>query len=197
MQRAAVGSAPKTQWAKADGFSLVEVMVATLLLATAVVSLAQLFGLATRSNIDSRNATYMVVLAGQKLEELRALTWGFDTQGVPVSDTTTDTSVLPETTGGGSGLSPSPGNTLLQNTAGYVDHIDQIGARLGGGTTPPPGTIYTRRWAIQPLPADPENTLVIQVLVTRSQDRRADDDEAARRVSDQARLITVRTRKGR
>jgi hypothetical protein len=156
-------------------------MVATLLLVTAVVSLAQLFGLATRSNIDSRYATYTAVLAVQKIEELRALTWGFDAQGLPVSDT---------------GLSSSTANALWENTAGYVDHIDQFGARLGEGTTPPPGTIYTRRWSIQPLPSDPANTLVIQVSVTRSQDRRR-QAEAAGRTSDQARLVTVKTRKRR
>jgi type II secretory pathway pseudopilin PulG len=179
------------------GFSLVEVMVATLLLATAVVSLAELFGVATRSNIDSRFATYAAVLAAQKLEELRALTWGFDGQGVPVSDTTTNTSVLPETTVGGAGLSPSPANALREDIAGYVDYIDQFGTRLWGGTTPPPGTIYTRRWAVQTLPADPGDTLVIQVLVTRFRNRGPAGDGAAGRLPGEARLITVKTRKRR
>src|SRR5678815_3685598 len=77
------------------GFSLAEVMVATALLATAVVTLAQLFGIATRSNLSSRNTTYATVLAEQKMEELRGLTWGFDAQGLPITDNTTDTSVSP------------------------------------------------------------------------------------------------------
>jgi len=81
----------------AAGFSLVEVLIATMLLATALVMLAQLFALSTQSNIGARNTTYTAVLAQQKLEELRALTWGFDTQGLPISDTSTNTAVSPET----------------------------------------------------------------------------------------------------
>ena len=57
-------------------------MVATGLLATAIVTLAQLFALSTQTNMASRNTTYASVLAEQKIEELRALAWGFDTQGL-------------------------------------------------------------------------------------------------------------------
>ena len=52
------------------GFSLAETMIALGLLATALVTLAQLFGLSTRSNIGARNTTYAAVLAEQKIEEL-------------------------------------------------------------------------------------------------------------------------------
>lgn len=169
-------------------------MIATALLATVVVSLAQLFGVAIRSNIGARNTTYAAVLASQKLEELRALTWGFDAAGVPVSDTATDTSVSPETAGG-TGLSPSPAGALQENTAGYVDHVDRFGRKLGGGTIPPENAVYTRRWTVQPLPANPDNTLVIQVLVTRRRDRGAANEGAVRRLPEEARFVTVKTRK--
>ena len=110
------------------GFSLLEVMVATAMLATALVSLAQLFALSTRSNIGSRNMTYAAVLAQQKIEELRSLAWGFDQVGLPISDFSTDTTVTPEQPLGGTGLSPGPGlggnGTLQANTPGYVDYID-------------------------------------------------------------------------
>ena len=43
-------------------------MIATGLLATAVVTLAQLFALSTQTNISSRSTTYASVLAEQKLE---------------------------------------------------------------------------------------------------------------------------------
>ena len=56
----------------ASGFSLVEVLVATALLATAVASLASLFALATRANLDAGDVTWATVLAAQKIEELRA-----------------------------------------------------------------------------------------------------------------------------
>ncbi len=56
----------------ASGFSLVEVLIATGLLITAVASLAQLFAVATRANFDAGATTWATVLAAQRIEELRA-----------------------------------------------------------------------------------------------------------------------------
>lgn len=170
-------------------------MVATGLLAASLVTLAQLFGLATRSNIAARNTTYAAVLAQQKVEELRALTWGFDTQGLPISDTTSNTTVSPEQPNGGTGLSPSPSNALRENTSGWVDYVDRFGNKLGGGANAPQDAAYTRRWSIEPLPTNPNNTLIIQVLVTRNRNRGAADEGAVARLPEEARLITVKTRK--
>ena len=170
-------------------------MVATGLLAASLVTLAQLFGLATRSNISSRSTTYAAILAQQKVEELRGLTWGFDLQGLPISDTTSNTAVSPETSNGGTGLSPSPGTALNENTDGFVDHVDQFGKKLGGGVNKPVGAIYTRRWSIQPLPTNPNNTLIIQVLVTRNTARGDADEGSVARLPEEARLVTVKTRK--
>lgn len=178
------------------GFSLLEVMIATSIMTVGVLGLAQLFALSTTSNSSARGTTYASVLAGQKLEELRGLTWGFDTEGIPMSDTATNTAVSPETGTGGTGLSPSPSTALQENTAGYVDYVDQFGNKVGtGGTTPPAGAVYTRRWSIEPLPTNPNNTLVIQVLVTRLRNRGTADQGDVRRLPDEARVITVKTRK--
>ena len=177
------------------GFTLIEVMIAMLLMATALVSLAQLFGLSTRNNIGARTTTYAAVLAQQKLEELRALTWGFDSEGLPISDITMNTAVSPETTTGGTGLAPSPAGSLGANTNGYVDYIDQFGNKLGGGTTPPANTVYVRRWSVEPLPSNPNNTVILQVLVFRNRDRGAADQGAGTVLPDEARLVTVKTRK--
>ena len=179
----------------ASGFSLVETLVAVSLMATAIVTLAQLFALSTRTNISSHNTTYAAVLAEQKLEELRALSWGFDTQGLPMSDSTTDTSVTPESSTGGTGLSPSPTTALSENTAGYVDYVGAFGNKLGGGGSLPENALYTRRWSITPLPTNPNNTLVIQVLVTRLFDRGQADQGNVGRLPEEARMIAVRTRK--
>jgi type II secretory pathway pseudopilin PulG len=54
-----------------SGFSLVESVVACALLTVGVLSLAQLFAMAVSMNISSRHATLAIVLASQKLEELR------------------------------------------------------------------------------------------------------------------------------
>jgi type II secretory pathway pseudopilin PulG len=178
-----------------SGFSLVEVMIATGLMATAVVTLAQLFALSTQTNVSSRSTTYASVLAEQKLEELRALSWGFDTQGLPLSDTTTNTAVSPQAPTGGKGLSPSSSSSLQSNTTGFVDYVDTFGNKLGTGENPPDNTAYIRRWSITPLPTNPNNTLVIQVLVTRHKSRGAADTGSVGRLPDEARMITVRTRK--
>jgi type II secretory pathway pseudopilin PulG len=144
------------------GFSLLEALIATSILAVSLVSLGELFGLAIRSNIAARRTTMATVLARQTLEELRAVPW-------------------PE-------LHQSPANALQENTPGFVDHIDQFGAIRGSGAEPPADGVYTRRWAIEPLPSTPD-TVVIQVRVTRTA------VIGAARVPEEARLITARTRK--
>jgi prepilin-type N-terminal cleavage/methylation domain-containing protein len=180
------------------GFSLVEVMVATMILALALVNLAQLFGVSTRANVNSRGTTYAAVLAEQKLEELRALTWGFDDAGLPLTDSTTNTAVSPETPNGGTGLEPSPVNSLQENTPGYVDYIDGWGNKVGAGEKDPPNeAVYMRRWSITPLPTNPNNTLILQVLVTRNRVRGEADNGAVSRLPDEARITTVKTRKAR
>lgn len=178
-----------------SGFSLAETLVATALLATALVALAELFGIATRSNAIAKNGGMTMILAEQKMEQLKGLTWGFDVAGLPVSDITSDTSVVPMTAGGGTGLSPSPSSALRANTAGYVDYIDATGRSLGGGSSAPIGTAYIRRWSIEPLPTNPNNTLILQVLVTRRLDRGTANLGSVQRLPEEARLIAVKTRK--
>lgn len=178
-----------------SGFSLIEVLLAAGLLVTALVALAQLFIEATRANVGARHTTYATVLADRKLEELRALTWSVDPQGVPVSDTSTNTAVSPETAVGGTGLGASPPDVLLVNTPGYVDHVDRMGRKTGAGAAvAPTDAVYTRRWSITPLPGDPDNSLVIQVSVMRAH-RAAATGGVGVRGPEEARVITVRTRK--
>jgi prepilin-type N-terminal cleavage/methylation domain-containing protein len=176
------------------GFSLIEVVVATGIMATALVMLAQLFGLSTRSNIGARNTTYAAVLAQQKVEELRALTWGFDPLGLPMSDTTTNTAVYPETQDG-KGLQPSPATALNEDTDGYVDYVDAYGNKMNRGDRNNKSGIYTRRWSITPLPTNPNDTIIIQVLVTRAANRGSANDGNVARLPEEARLVTVKTRK--
>jgi len=150
------------------GFTIIEVLVSVTLLSLVSLGVAQLFALSTKANMSAKGTTSTALLAVQKMEQLRALTWGFDLSssnlGLPATDTTTDLS-YPTPTGGGSGLNPSPGNTLTENVQGYVDYLDQHGTWLGNGA-PPANARFIRRWAITPLPANPNNTLVFQVRVT-------------------------------
>jgi hypothetical protein len=165
-------------------------------MSVALTSLAQLFLISTRANQNARFTTFASVLAQQKMEQLRGLTWGFDTLGLPLSDTTSNLTVVPELPTGGPGLTPSPDRTLGRNVDGYCDFLDERGLSLGGGTNPTPNTVYIRRWSIEPLPTNPNNTLILQVLVTRWRSRgAADAATAVGRLPDEARIISVKTRK--
>ncbi len=192
----------KSRFNDASGFTLTEVLVACVILITGVVALAQLFVISTQANRAARSSTATMVLAQQKMEQLKGLTWGFDTLGLPLSDMTTDISTIPFGTGG-TGLSPSPAGTLAQNTAGFVDYLDQYGNWIGNGSSPVRGTVYIRRWSIEPLPTNPNNTLILQVLVTRYRDRAAagaggvtgSEQANVARLPEEARLVSVKTRK--
>jgi type II secretion system protein I len=58
--------------ARDDGFSLVEIVVATAILAVALVAVVELFVAATRANGAARDATRATLLALDKVEQLRA-----------------------------------------------------------------------------------------------------------------------------
>jgi prepilin-type N-terminal cleavage/methylation domain-containing protein len=180
------------------GFSLVEVLVAMGLLTVVSLGVAQLFALSTRANVIAKGQTSTTAMAQQKLEQLRGLTWGFDLAGLglPLSDTTTNVSVDPPAHNG-SGLNPSPTDSLEQNTVGFVDFLDGAGTWVGTGSNPPASAVYIRRWSIQPLPTNPNNTLVIQVLVTPvvSEATRTESAFTRTRMAGDALLVTVRTRK--
>jgi prepilin-type N-terminal cleavage/methylation domain-containing protein len=192
----------KSRSTDASGFSLVEVIVATLVLSVGLMAVAQLFAVSTKANTSARANTFTVILAEQKMEQLRSLTWGFDTLNLPISDFTTDTTNVgalagcaTSGSGAGTGLSPSPAGTLTQNTDGWVDYLDPNGCELGGGGTAPDGTTYIRRWSVEPLPTNPNNTLVLQVLVTKRTNRGDADAGNVARLPEEARIMSVKTRK--
>jgi len=153
------------------GFSLLEVLVATAIMVVAAAGLAQSFAIASRANRSARATTMAALLAQQKMEQLRGLAWSVDPFGVPLGD---------------AALGASPPGSLDANTAGYCDFVDASGNALGGGTTPPSGAIYVRRWSIDPLPANP-GTLVLNVSVARLPGGAAQPDDV--------RIATIRTRK--
>lgn len=194
-------SSPLRSASEACGTGLTEVLCAAAVLVTAVAGLAPLFLTAVRGTIDARSQTTATVLALQRLEQLRGLTWGFDQHapGVRVSDTTTDLS-QDNPANGGRGLSQSPADALRINTAGYVDYLDQFGRWVGSGVSPPPSACWVRRWSIEPLAPNPEDLLVLQVLVvparsTGSGQERSDSNSSWLR--DGARLVTIRARMAR
>ncbi len=120
------------------GFSLLETTIALALVAIALCSLVQLVVVSTNSNAEARRLSLASILARQKVEELRAL---------------------------GPDLSPQPAASLDANTAGLCDFLNEYGRSLGTGQAAPPGTMYVRRWSIVPLPDDPADSMVLQVVV--------------------------------
>lgn len=167
--------------ASAAGSTLVEALVAMLILTTGLLAMAELVRLAVASNGRARHGSVAAILATQKIEELRSLAWEFDVSGVVVSDP---------------GLRTSPWS-LQQNTSGFVDHVDGHGAVVGNGEQAPASTVYTRRWSIEPLPPAGEDLVLIQVLVTGTQSRSHTDRGSVSRLPGDARLATIKARKVR
>jgi hypothetical protein len=167
------------------GSSLVEVLIAALIMVTGVVTMVRLIAIAVERNVDARSRTMATILATQKIEQLRALVWTIDPSGAEVEDTSTDTSTVPESSGG-TGLQVSPSGALSVNTPGFVDHLDATGAIVGRGAQPPPLATYTRRWSIAPAVVD--GALVLQVRVVR---KNARDDRSGRDIK----IVTVKARK--
>ena len=129
------------------------------------------------------------MLAAQKMEQLRSLRWtrtrtGTPAVSVPASDLSTDLSSDPPTSAG-RGLSPSPAGTLDSNVPPYVDYLDAAGVWVGRGASPPGTAVYVRRWAVQPLESDPDDILLLQVIVTTT----------AAANTHESRLVSVLTRR--
>jgi len=139
------------------GFALIEAVVAAGIVAGAFAALAQMFAISIAHNTSARNGSVAMMLAGQKMEELRALTWGVEL---------------------------SPGGTLDRDVSGYVDYLDHEGNILAASSTMPAPTVFIRRWSVDALPASPD-ALMVQVLVTRATNRAggAGDGDAARLVT--------------
>ena len=193
----------ESHWSSEQGFGLVETLISVGILTAVSISVAQLFAVAALANRNAEAMTSAAMLSTQKMEQLRSLTWGFERLpggdlGLPTSDTTTDLSVEPSATGG-PGLSPSPDGTLEYDTPYYVDYLDAHGQWMGTGGAPTPGTVYIRRWAVDPLPSNPGDTLVLRVLTTtlKQELQRASRGAGGprERLPADAWLVSVKTRK--
>lgn len=123
-------------------------------MATALTTLAGLFALSIELNLASRHRTHAVILAQQKIEELRAASWESLSTALPASG---------------------------------VEYVDLTGQVVGVGTDPSGRGVYSRRWSIVPLPADPASAVIIQVEAARK-------NTGASRF-DRSHIVTVRARR--
>src|SRR5687768_12279439 len=106
------------------GFTLIEVLIASMLAAAIATGVAHLIAIGINANRAAREQTLTTLLAASKIEQLRSLSWTFGPGSAappPMrSDLSTDLSVDPAVAGG-PGLSPSPPGTLQSSAHWYSD----------------------------------------------------------------------------
>ena len=170
------------------GITLLDALVATAILVTVTTGVAGLLTWSTRAVAIAGTQTTAVWLAQQKLEQLAALEWSVDEEGLVRSDESTSVAVDPMRASG-PGLRASPDSAIDVNTPEYMDFTGADGS-WRGSAAPRPGAAFVRRWSVVPLAGDPQNTLVLTVSVRPlSQARRG-----SRQASSGATLQTLRTR---
>ena len=159
------GNPPQVHGLAGDaGSSLVEALVAAAVVLTVAAGVAQLLIWSRRAVWGAGAETAAVSLAVEKLEQLRALEWRVDAAGLRHSDRTTNLSGEAPAANG-TGLQRSPSGALARDTPGFVDFVAADGGWRGSGATPRAGAVYVRRWSIAPLEIDPDDTLILTVVV--------------------------------
>lgn len=133
-----------------NGFSLVEALIASLLIATAVAALAHLVGVSAAQGLSIRHHTTAMIAAQSKLDQLRSSVWTYAADGGPLSDAAT--------------LTLSPARSLVEDHTAYVDHLTPTGAPCGAECD---ATAYVRRWSISLVDQADSDTLALQVCVFR------------------------------
>lgn len=181
------------------GFTLIEILITTALMASMAIGVAQLMGMGAASGHAARVQTSTTILAAAKLEELRSLVWAYEPlvgAAVPRSDLSTNLSVEP-VSASGPGLAPSPPGTLAANVPPYVDYLDPRAKWVGNGSSPPADAMFIRRWSIVPVAEDPVRTIVLSVLVTTVAQDLARQGPWTQPSGQETLLVTLNTRKGR
>lgn len=169
--RVAVRRSSRGFLVRAEGFTLIEVLIAIGLFVTMSVGVAQLMATAIETNRAAREHTSAVVLAASKMDQLMAVPFGH--------------------------LTPSAAGTLAASVPSHVEQLDDTGRVIGSGADPPRDAVFIRRWAIAPLPADPDRTFVLSVLVTTVRlERLRRGAPWLRRTGVEALLVSIRTRSG-
>ncbi len=142
----------------AAGFGLLEALIACGLIVVLAAGVAQLTLASVAAVRAAGDETLALLLAVQKIEQLRSPAW----ERRPESAGATDpTGADP----GGPGAGAAAGGSLQRNVSGYVDYLSARGAPVGGGERPPSGTAFVRRWSVQPDPRLPDDLLVLDVVV--------------------------------
>lgn len=140
-----------TLWQKSrcDGFTLLETLVATGVLVTALAGLAQLFALSARSTQQAGEQGAALAAAQDQIEVLRSVAFGYGPLGESVTD---------------GALSPSSGDSLTMDVPGYVDYLDASGETCDLDREDH-GAVWTRRWRVTAIDQLAPEALAIEVCV--------------------------------
>lgn len=128
------------------GFSLIEALLASALIAGAVASLAAVVTTAASQTVAARRTLTALVLAQAKLEELRAIPFRFGADGSRAD---------------GEALARSPASALIEDHEGWVEDLDRFGGPVNDRQPPH----YRRRWAVTSYVPFDVDALVLQVCV--------------------------------
>lgn len=122
-----------------QGFTLIETLIACVILLIISVGTASLFGIAIARNSDQGDrGTRATEYATDKMEQLMALQF---------SDTTSDVTVTPTCTVA-NGCTPTSGKGLSAGVGGSTGYYDYIDSTTGQISTTKPTFGYQRQWTI-------------------------------------------------
>jgi type II secretory pathway pseudopilin PulG len=158
-----------THPSSARGFSLLETLIATGVLITALAGVAQLFVLGSQLARQSGASGVALLAAQNKLELLQGQTFGYDASG--------NAATSPD-------LDPSPAGSLNEDTPPFLEWLDAAGEIQAESD----GAAFVRRWRITHLDAASPDAITIEVCVFRAT---AGEQEVS---SADACLSTLRTR---
>jgi type II secretory pathway pseudopilin PulG len=153
----------------ARGFTLLETLVATGILITALAGLAHLFILGMQLTRQVNVAGAALIAAQSKLEGLGGLSFSYDAAGTAITDPL---------------LQPSPAASLDEDMAPFVDWVDTTGQ----SRTSVNDAMFVRRWRVTAVDEGAPESIAIEVCVFRA----PASNVVAR--SAEACLSTVRTR---
>jgi len=134
---------------KDDGFTLVETVVATGVLVTALVGLAQLLALSARSAQGAGHQAAALMAAQAQVEFLRSVAFSYGPLGEALTD---------------AALASSGGGSLTDDIAGFVDYLNATGEPVDVDG-PGHGAVWTRRWKMTPIDLYAPEALAIEVCV--------------------------------
>jgi Tfp pilus assembly protein PilV len=126
----------RREWSDDAGMTLIETMIAMLVLLFGLLALAQVSAFSVIvSKTHGRDSTLATTFAHDKMEELRMLDF---------ADTTTNVTVAAPFPANGIGLTAGGSLPPTAPVVNYVDYLDGDGLRIAAG----PAVMFTRQWQI-------------------------------------------------